>query len=143
DLALWHERDISHSSVERVIAPDATILLDFMLSRFTSLMKNLLVYPERMMANLNMTRGLVFSQMVLLTFVEKGMSREDSYAIVQKNAMKSWSENLDFKQLLLEDKQVMSYLNSEDIEKVFRLENFLGQVNFIFDRVFGGEDENG
>ncbi|HPQ42859.1 MAG TPA: adenylosuccinate lyase [Syntrophales bacterium] len=143
DVALWHERDISHSSVERVIAPDATILLDFMLSRFTSLMKNLLVYPERMMANLNMTRGLVFSQMVLLTFVEKGMSREDSYAIVQKNAMKSWSENLDFKQLLLEDKQVMSYLNSEDIEKVFRLENFLGQVNFIFDRVFGGEDENG
>ncbi|MEA2014573.1 MAG: adenylosuccinate lyase [Thermodesulfobacteriota bacterium] len=141
DVALWHERDISHSSVERVIAPDATILLDFMLSRFTGLAKNLLVYPERMIANLDMTRGLVFSQMVLLKFIEKGMSREDSYAIVQKSAMKSWSKNLDFKQLLLEDEQVMSYLSGEEIENVFRLENFLGQIDFIFDRVFGGEHE--
>jgi len=142
DVALWHERDISHSSVERVIAPDATILLDFMLSRFTGVMKNLLVYPERMIANLNMTRGLIFSQMVLLKFIEKGMSREDSYAIVQKSAMKSWNEELDFKRLLLEDKQVMSCLSGEDIENVFRLENFLGHIDFIFDRVFGGEDEN-
>ncbi|MBW2630473.1 MAG: adenylosuccinate lyase [Deltaproteobacteria bacterium] len=142
DVALWHERDISHSSVERVIAPDATILLDFMLSRFTGLTKNLLVYPERMIANLNMTRGLVFSQMVLLKFIEKGMSREDSYAIVQRSAMKSWNEDLDFKQLLLEDEQVMSYLSGEEIDNVFRLENFLGHIDFIFDRVFGGEDEN-
>jgi len=142
DVALWHERDISHSSVERVIAPDATILLDFMLSRFTGLTKNLLVYPERMIANLNMTRGLVFSQMVLLKFIEKGMSREDSYAIVQKSAMKSWDEDLDFKQLLLEDEQVMLYLSGEDIDNVFRLENFLGHINFIFGRVFGGEDED-
>ena len=142
DVALWHERDISHSSVERVIAPDATILLDFMLSRFTDLTKNLLVYPERMMANLNMTRGLVFSQMVLLKFIEKGMSREDSYAIVQRSAMKSWNEDLDFKQLLLEDEQVMSYLSFDDIENVFRLENFLGQIDFIFDRVFGGKNED-
>ncbi|TFG92674.1 MAG: adenylosuccinate lyase [Syntrophobacterales bacterium] len=141
DVALWHERDISHSSVERVIAPDATILLDFMLSRFTGVVKNLLVYPERMLANLNMTRGLVFSQMMLLKCVEKGMSREDSYALVQRNAMKSWSETLDFKQLLLEDKEVMSFLSSEDIDGVFRLENFLGQVDFIFDRVFGGDNE--
>ena len=142
DVALWHERDISHSSVERVIAPDATILLDFMLSRFTDLTKNLLVYPERMMANLNMTKGLVFSQMVLLKFIEKGMSREDSYAIVQRSAMKSWNEDLDFKQLLLEDEQVMSYLSFDDIENVFRLENFLGQIDFIFDRVFGGKNED-
>ena len=142
DVALWHERDISHSSVERVIAPDATILLDFMLSRFTDLTKNLLVYPERMMANLNMTRGLVFSQMVLLKFIEKGMSGEDSYAIVQRSAMKSWNEDLDFKQLLLEDEQVMSYLSFDDIENVFRLENFLGQIDFIFDRVFGGKNED-
>jgi len=142
DVALWHERDISHSSVERVIAPDATILLDFMLSRFTGLMKNLLVYPERMIANLNMTRGLVFSQMVLLKLIEKGVSREDSYAIVQRSAMKSWNEDLDFKRLLLEDEQVMSCLSGEDIENVFRLENFLGHVDFIFDRVFGGEDES-
>jgi len=141
DVALWHERDISHSSVERVIAPDATILLDFMLSRFAGIVKNLLVYPERMLANLNMTRGLVFSQMLLLKCIEKGVSREESYALVQKNAMKSWSEGLDFKQLILEDKQVMSTLSREDIDSVFRLENFLGHVDFIFDRVFGGEHE--
>lgn len=141
DVTLWHERDISHSSVERVIGPDATILLDFMLSRFTGVVKNLLVYPERMLANLNMTRGLVFSQMMLLKCVATGMSREDSYALVQRNAMRSWSEGLDFKQLLLEDKQVMASLSREDIDGVFRLENFLGHVDFIFDRVFGGENE--
>jgi len=141
NVPLWHERDISHSSVERVAAPDATILLDFMLSRFTGVVKNLLVYPERMLANLNMTRGLVFSQMVLLKCIETGMSREDSYALVQRNAMKSWSEGLDFKQLLLEDKQVMSSLSREDIDGVFRLENFLGHVDFIFGRVFGGDNE--
>jgi len=141
DVTLWHERDISHSSVERVIGPDATILLDFMLGRFTGVVKNLLVYPERMLANLNMTRGLVFSQMMLLKCVETGMSREDSYALVQRNAMKSWSEGLDFKQLLLEDKQVMASLSKEAIDGVFRLENFLGHVDFIFDRVFGGGNE--
>ncbi|MDD5723671.1 MAG: adenylosuccinate lyase [Syntrophales bacterium] len=141
DVTLWHERDISHSSVERIIAPDATILLDFMLSRFAGVVKNLLVYPERMLANLNMTRGLVFSQMVLLKCIEKGMSREDSYELVQRNAMKSWSEDLDFRQLLLEDKQVMSSLSRGDIDGVFRLENFLGHVDFIFDRVFGGDNE--
>ncbi len=141
DVALWHERDISHSSVERVIAPDATILLDFMLSRFTGVVKNLLVYPDRMLANLNMTRGLIFSQMVLLKCIEKGMSREDSYAIVQRNAMKTWSEGLDFKELLLQDTQVMAALSGEDMESVFRLENFLGHVDFIFNRVFGGDHE--
>jgi adenylosuccinate lyase len=142
DVALWHERDISHSSVERVVAPDATILLDFMLGRFAGMMKNLIVYPERMLANLNMTRGLVFSQMVLLKCIEKGMSREDAYALVQRNAMKSWGEDRDFKQLLLEDREVMSSLSREDIDGVFRLENFLGHVDFIFDRVFGGDNED-
>lgn len=141
DVALWHERDISHSSVERIIAPDATILLDFMLSRFTGVVRNLLVYPERMLTNLNITRGLVFSQMVLLKCIEKGMSREDSYAIVQRNAMKSWNEGLDFKELLLKDTQIMAVLSREDIDGVFRLENFLGHVDFIFDRVFGGDNE--
>jgi len=141
DVALWHERDISHSSVERVVAPDATILLDFMLSRFSGVVKNLLVYPERMLANLNMTRGLVFSQMVLLKCIEKGMSREDAYAIVQRNAMKSWGEDRDFKELLLADREVMSSLSRDDIDGVFRLENFLGHVDFIFDRVFGGDNE--
>jgi len=141
DVALWHERDISHSSVERVIGPDATILLDFMLSRFTGVVKNLLVYPERMLANLNMTRGLVFSQMVLLKCVEKGMSREDSYAIVQRNAMRSWREGLDFKELLLGDEQMMATVSKEDLDGVFKLENFLRHVDFIFNRIFGGDNE--
>ena len=139
DIALWHERDISHSSVERVIAPDATILLDFMLHRFTTMVEGLLVYPERMLANLNMTRGLIFSQMVLLKLIDKGMSREEAYAVVQGNAMRSWQEGTDFKQLLLDDGKVMSYLNPEDITALFRVDNFLGHVGFIFNRVFGEE----
>jgi adenylosuccinate lyase len=137
DIALWHERDISHSSVERVIAPDATILLDFMLSRFAGLIDKLVVYPDRMLANLNMTRGLIFSQMVLLKLIDKGMSRENAYAVVQKNAMKSWQEDGDFKELLLEDDEVMSCLNTEDINTVFRIENFMGHIGLIFNRVFG------
>jgi len=142
DVALWHERDISHSSVERVIAPDATILLDFMLNRFTGIMEQLLVYPDRMLSNLNMTRGLIFSQMVLLKLIEKGMSRENAYAVVQTNAMKSWEEGVEFKKLLLEDSEVMSYLNPEDIDHTFKVENFLVHVGYIFTRVFGGENEN-
>ena len=137
DVALWHERDISHSSVERVIGPDATILLDFMLNRCTGLIDNLIVYPERMLANLHMTHGVIFSQHVLLTLIDKGITREDAYALVQKNAMKSWEQGTDFKQLLLKDKKVMSRLKQEDLENIFRVENFLKQVNFIFGRVFG------
>jgi len=139
NIPLWHERDISHSSVERVIAPDATILLDFMLNRFTGLLDKLLVYPERMVSNLNMTRGLIFSQMVLLKLIEREISREDAYAIVQRNAMRSWEEGLEFKQLLIKDKDVMSYLSIEDIENVFRVDNFLKHVDYIFSRVFGDE----
>ncbi|MDI6777533.1 MAG: adenylosuccinate lyase [Syntrophales bacterium] len=137
NVALWHERDISHSSVERVIAPDATILLDFMLNRFTGMVDSLLVYPERMLANLNMTRGLIFSQMVLLRLIDKGMTRENAYAVVQRNAMKSWQEGIAFKQLLSDDGEVMSYLNTEDLASVFKVENFLQYLDFIFHRVFG------
>ena len=137
DVALWHERDISHSSVERVIAPDATTLLDFMLHRFTGLVKNLVVYPDRMLANLHMTKGVIFSQMVLLKLIERAMSREDAYRVVQRNAMRSWNEGTDFQLLLLEDKEVMSYMNAKDIQDAFRIENFLGHVGFIFKRVFG------
>ncbi|HVO68312.1 MAG TPA: adenylosuccinate lyase [Syntrophales bacterium] len=137
DVALWHERDISHSSVERVIAPDATILLDFMLSRFADLVDKLVVYPERMLANLNMTKGVIFSQIVLLKLIEKGMSRENAYAVVQKNAMKSWQEDIDFKKLLLKDKMVMACLNRGDIDAAFRIENFLKYTDFIYKRVFG------
>jgi adenylosuccinate lyase len=137
DVALWHERDISHSSVERVIGPDATILLDFMLSRFTGLIDQLVVYPERMLANIQMTKGVVFSQMVLLKLIEKGISREGAYAIVQKSAMRSWEEGIEFRELLQQDDEVMSRLTRDDLGDVFQIGNFLKQIDFIFSRVFG------
>jgi len=137
DIPLWHERDISHSSVERVIAPDATILLDFMLARFTGLMERLVVYPERMLANIALTRGLIFSQMVLLKLIERGMSREKAYAVVQRSAMDSWTKDLDFRELLEADGEVMSFLKTADLDAVFRVENFLRQIDFIYERVFG------
>jgi len=137
DIALWHERDISHSSVERIIGPDATILLDFMLSRFTGLISQLVIYPERMLTNLQMTKGVIFSQMVLLKLIEQGISREEAYAIVQRNAMRSWQEEIEFRELLFKDKEVMSKLKPEALETAFKVENFLTHVDFIFKRVFG------
>lgn len=137
DVALWHERDISHSSVERVIGPDATILLDFMLSRFTGLIDQLVVYPEKMLENIGLTKGIVFSQMVLLKLIEKGISREGAYAIVQRNAMRAWQENVAFQQLLAGDGEVMAVLTAVDLAEIFQLDNFIGQVDFIFKRVFG------
>jgi adenylosuccinate lyase len=139
NVSLWHERDISHSSVERVIGPDATILLDFMLSRFTGLVDNLVVYPGRMIENVNLTHGVIFSQMVLLKLAEKGMTREQAYAVVQENAMRAWTEGIEFKELLLSDRRVKSHLGSKQIEGIFRLENFLGNVDYIFKRTFGGK----
>jgi len=136
NVALWHERDISHSYVERVIGPDATIALDFMLSRFTNMMDKLVVYPERMMANLNMTHGIIFSQMVLLALVEKGLTREASYTIVQKHAMRSWTEGLEFRVLLEKDAAVKKYLSKKDLAAIFNLKNFLNHLDFIFERVF-------
>ena len=141
DVPLWHERDISHSSVERVIGPDATILLDFMLHRFAGLVENLLVYPDRMFANLQMTKGLVFSQMVLLKLVERGMSREQAYAVVQKNAMASWEYNRAFQELLLEDGEVMTCLTAEDLGAIFRYDHFVKHLDFIFKRIFGETHE--
>lgn len=137
DIALWHERDISHSSVERVIGPDATILLDFMLHRFTGLVEKLLIYPDRMLTNLQMTKGVIFSQMALLKLIERGITREDAYAIVQRNAMKSWESGRDFKELLLEDGEVTPYLKVEEADAIFKAENFLKHVDFIFGRIFG------
>ena len=137
DVALWHERDISHSSVERVIGPDATILLDFMLSRFNGLAEKLVVYPDRMRANLDMTHGVVFSQMVLLKLIEKGMSREAAYAVVQRHAMRSWEKGIPFSQLLLKDREVMASLTRRELDDVFDVKNFLGRIDFIFGRVFG------
>ena len=136
DIALWHERDISHSSVERIIGPDATILLDFMLSRFTGMIDQLVVYPDRMLENLNMTHGVIFSQMVLLKLIEKGMSREAAYAVVQRNAMKSWQEGIEFKSLLQKDKSIMTCLNRKDLDYVFKVDHFLKNIDFIFGRVF-------
>jgi adenylosuccinate lyase len=137
DVALWHERDISHSSVERIIGPDATVTLDFMLGRFTGMMDKLVVYPERMMANLNMTHGVIFSQHVLLSLIEKGTTREDAYAIVQKNAMKSWEDGIEFRKLLAQDDIVKKYLGSNDLDEIFNVSNFLKNLDFIFNRVFG------
>jgi len=139
DISLWHERDISHSSVERVICPDATILLDFMLSRFTGMIGKLVVYPERMLKNLHMTHGVIFSQMVLLKLIDKGMSREDAYAVVQRLAMRSWEEGRAFQALLSEDGQVKNHLAPDELAAVFHTDNFLGKVDFIFKRVFGKE----
>jgi len=137
DVALWHERDISHSSVERVIGPDATIVLDFILGRFTGMMDKLVVYPERMLANLNMTHGVIFSQMVLLSLIEKGTTREDAYAIGQNNAMQSWHEGIEFKSLLTKDEIVNKYLVQKDLDDIFNVNNFLKNLDFIFNRVFG------
>lgn len=136
NVALWHERDISHSSAERVIGPDATIALDFMLSRFANMMDRLVVYPKRMLENLNMTHGVIFSQMVLLALIEKGLSREAAYAIVQQNAMKSWAEGIAFKELLEHDSTVKKYLRKKDLTAIFDVKNFLKNLDFIFKRVF-------
>lgn len=136
NIALWHERDISHSSVERVIGPDANILLDFMLYRTTGLIKNLIVYPENMMKNLNITNGLIYSQRVLLMLAEAGMKRDTAYQIVQRNAMKSWEEGLDFKELIKKDKDVKKLLTEKEIESAFDIDYYLKNVDFIFKRVF-------
>ncbi|MDP3296756.1 MAG: adenylosuccinate lyase [Thermodesulfovibrionia bacterium] len=136
NIALWHERDISHSSVERIIIPDSTILVDYMLTRLTGILKGLHVYPERMLENINKSYGLYNSQRVLLKLIKKGMSREDAYQLVQKNAMESWEQKKDFKEFLRQDKEVKKYLSSGEIEKLFDLSYYLKNVNYIFKRVF-------
>jgi adenylosuccinate lyase len=134
--ALWHERDISHSSVERIIFPDSTILIDYMLNRLCSVLENLVVYPARMKKNLELTRGLVYSQRVLLALAGKGVSREDSYAMVQRNAMKSWNEGEDFMVLLKTDKDVREHLTEGEIEDCFDAAHYLRHVDTIYQRVF-------
>jgi adenylosuccinate lyase len=137
DVALWHERDISHSSVERVIIPDSTVLVDYMLHRLTGILSGLQVYPEKMKENMARSYGLFNSQNVLIRLTEKGMSREDAYAIVQKNAMLSWMKKKDFKGLLLKDKDVRRYLKAKDIDDIFDLRHYFRNIGYIFDRVFG------
>ena len=137
NVALWHERDISHSSVERYIAPDATVALDFSLRRLNGLIRNLVVYPENMLRNLNQMKGLVFSQKILLDLTQAGVSREDSYRLVQKNAMKVWEEGKDFQTELLADPEVAGALGKEKILESFDLGYHLKHVSTIFKRVFG------
>jgi adenylosuccinate lyase len=136
DVALWHERDISHSSVERVIGPDATIALDFALHRFAGMLENLKVHPERMRKNLEMTGGLFDAQRVLLALVEKGVARQDAYVQVQRNAMKVWEQGADFRAELKKDPDVSRLLGAAEIDACFSLEHHLRHVDTIFERVF-------
>ena len=136
NVALWHERDISHSSVERVILPDSFIALDHMLRRFTKIVKGMVVYPERMKENLERSRGVVFSGTVLLELAQRGISREQAYEWVQRNAMRSFHEQKPFKALLLADSDVTRVLSPEDIERAFDLDHQLRNVDQIFERVF-------
>jgi adenylosuccinate lyase len=137
NIALWHERDISHSSVERIIIPDSTILVDYMLVRLTGILKGLRVYPERMRENINRSYGLYCSQRILLRLVEKGLSRNNAYSLVQKNAMKSWGQKKDFKDILRKDALIKKYLSEKDIEGLFDISYYLKYVDGIFKRVFG------
>ena len=137
DVPLWHERDISHSSVERVILPDSTILLDYLLTKTTNLIDTMFVHPERMLRNLNSTGGLVFSGQLLLDLVEAGVLREDAYRIVQRNAMKAWKEELNFQELVLSDPEIIGNVDRKKVEAAFDLNRQLRNVDKIFERVLG------
>lgn len=141
NIALWHERDISHSSVERVILPDSFCALDHMVRRFTGIVRDLVVHPDRMLANLQRSRGVVFSGTVLLELARRGLSREEAYTLVQRNAMRSHEERLDFRELLTEDQDVTRIMSRQDIDTVFDLSVQLRHVDAIFERVFGDERE--
>lgn len=136
NIPLWHERDISHSSVERIIAPDSTTLIDFMLWRLTRIIRGLRVYPQRMRANLELSKGLIFSQALMLALVRKGLSRQKAYQLVQRNAMRAWEEGRDFRDLIEGDEEIGRYLDVEEIEEAFSLKRHLQHVNFLFRRVF-------
>ena len=135
NVALWHERDISHSSVERIIIPDSTLALDYMLNKFIQVIDGLNVYPEHMMANLIKTRGLIFSQRVLLALMEKGLARPAAYDLVQRAAMYTWKEEIDFRDALLLDSKVLKVLSEKELDKLFDLNYYLRNVDKIFKRV--------
>ncbi len=136
NIALWHERDISHSSVERIIIPDSTILMDYMLARFNSLVDKLFVYPENMKRNMELSKGLFHSETVMLALVGKGVSRETAYSFVQRNAMEVWKTGGDFRQRLQDDRDIRKYLSSREIDACFDLSHTLKKVDYIFKRVF-------
>lgn len=137
NIALWHERDISHSSAERIMAPDAMIGLDFALNRMAGIIDRLLVYPQNMMANLNRLKGLIFSQRVMLALVEEGLSRETAYRLVQRNAMKVWAGEGSFSDLLAADAEVTDVLDAEKLERLFDMNFYTARIDFIFEKVLG------
>jgi len=136
NVALWHERDISHSSAERVVLPDSSIAIDYMLQKMASLVEGLVVYPERMLENLNATRGSIFSGQLLLALTQAGVSREQAYEWAQRNAIKAWDEGGDLKALVAEDKDITAHLSRDQIDRVFSLDTYLRNVDVIFKRVF-------
>src|SRR5262245_5344912 len=136
NVALWHERDISHSSVERIIFPDSTILTDYLLDRTATLVERLVIYPERMKENLELTHGLIYSGELLLELVAHGATREDAYKWVQRNAMRVWDEGGNFKDKILSDADIKKILKPGDVEKVFDSTRLLANVDRIFQRVF-------
>jgi adenylosuccinate lyase len=137
NVALWHERDISHSSAERIVLPDSSATLDYILAKAASLLDTLIVYPENMLQNLDLTRGLVFSGQLMLALTQKGVSREEAYSWTQRNAMKVWDEGGDYHALVKEDADISSHLDDEEIARVFDLKHYLRNVNSVFARVFG------
>ncbi len=136
NVPLWHERDISHSSAERIILPDATILLDYMLNRFANILENLVVFPENMLKNIYLTHKVIFAQRVMTALINKGLSREASYDLVQPLSMNAWINEKDFKQILLENSSICQYLSQQELDNCFTLEYYLQHVDEIFDRVF-------
>ena len=139
NVALWHERDISHSSAERVVLPDSSIALDYILHKATSLIEGLVVHADRMLHNLQLTRGLVFSGQLLLALTQKGVSREAAYEWVQRSAMKVWDENKDFHELLRNDADIAAHLSPQELAGAFNLDTYLRNIDAIFDRVFEKE----
>jgi adenylosuccinate lyase len=137
NVALWHERDISHSSVERIILPDSTTLVDYMLDKTANLLDTMFIYPERMKANLESTGGLVFSGQLLLELVEQGVSREDAYRLVQGHAMHAWNEGLNFRELVLKDPKITGRVPAKAVQRAFELNRQLRHIDAIFARVFG------
>ncbi len=134
NMALWHERDLTHSSVERIIIPDSCILLDYMLNKITAVVSGLLIYEDHMMENINRTRGLIFSQELMLILLGKGMLRDEAYRLVQRNAMQSWNEGLDFKELVLKDQEIMNHISAQELQTAFNLNIYTANVDYIFRR---------
>ena len=139
NVALWHERDISHSSVERIILPDSTILVDYMLAKMITIVADMRVFPERMLRNLEMTHGLVFSGQLMQDLVEKGMPRDDAYKSVQENAMAAWETETNFRDRVANDKRITTYLDAAGLTRTFDLQRQLRHVDAIFKRVFGSQ----